>query len=465
MPSTKRFVSNLGFYSLGTFATKLLQFIFVPIYSAFIDPADLGVYNVTIATAAFLIPLLFQSVWEGSFRFTIEKGDEGREVLSTCSKYCIGLCLVYSVVFVIVSSVLTLQYGLYILLYALGQVGMSYWQFAARALKENKAYALSSIVNSAVSIVVNLVLILIFKMGIKALFIATICGAFSMTVLLELRLHLLRDIGKYPFNRIMLIQIIKYSLPLAINMISWWMMGSCNNIIVTKFLGASQNGIFAMALKFGTLLSVVTSIITLAWQEEAFRTYGDSDQDVYFNKVLDVLIKGLLSAVVVLIPLTYVIYNYLVFREYKQGVILVAFIYLSAVFNALSCHLGSAFLARKESNIMFYTTLSGGLLCVLLSVPLVNMVGIIGASIASLCGNIFNFVVRIPLLKKRIALKVDYISLVLIFVICIFVAYISSLAPKNMFFQIIIFLLSIIVFVVCNKPLINKVYSKIVKRI
>ena len=95
-----------------------------------------------------------------------------------------------------------------------------------------------------------------------------------MIVILASRLRLLFDLGKYSFNRKLLKQIITYSLPLAVNMLSWWLMSSCNNIIIVSVLGESQNGIYAMALKFGNILVMFTSVITLAWQEEAFRTYG-----------------------------------------------------------------------------------------------------------------------------------------------------------------------------------------------
>ncbi len=461
MASTKRFVSNMGFYALGTFATKLLQFLFVPIYSKFIDPSDMGTYNVILATVAFAIPLLFQSIWEGSFRFTIEQGDDGRKVLATSSRYCMMLSALYTVSFLIVSYALNLQYGLFILLYALGQVGTSYWQFAARALKANKAYAMSTVINSSIAIVLNLILILVFRMGITALFVANIAGAFVMVLFLETRLHLLADISRYPFNKELLLQIIKYSIPLAINLISWWLMSSCNSIIISSTLGTAQNGIYAIALKFGTILSIVTTIITLAWQEEAFRNYGEKDQDVYFNKVLNILVKGLLGSTLFIIPITYILYKYFVFGEYREGVILVGFIYLSAVYNALSCHLGSAFLARKESGIMFYTTLSGGIINVLVAMLLVQYVGIIGAVIGTLLGNMFNFYIRIPLLYKRISLTINYHSLISLTILCLAVTYVCIVCKTNITQLMIISLFTLLLGLSVNKQLLATIINKL----
>ena len=167
-------------------------------------------------------------------------------------------------------------------------------------------------------------------------------------------------------------------------------MSSCNNIIIVSVLGESQNGIYAMALKFGNILVMFTSVITLAWQEEAFRTYGEKDSDKFFNEMFNLLAKSLLSVVLILIPVIFIAYNYMVFGEYKPGNVLVSFIFVSAIFNTLSCHLGSAFLARQESHIIFLFTLSGGIISVLFSVLFVYLLVLQVAVIATLLCNIFN---------------------------------------------------------------------------
>ena len=454
----------MGFYALGTFATRLLQFLFVPIYSKFIDPVDMGTFNVVLATVSFALPLLFQSIWEGTFRFTIEQGDEGRAVLATSSKYCLSLTALYSVSFLLVSFYLNLQYGLYILFYALGQVGTSYWQFAARALKQNKAYAASTVLNSSVAIVVNLILILLFHMGIEALFLASIIGSFVMVSYLEIKLHLFADINKYPFNRFLLFNIVKYSIPLAINMISWWLMSSCNSIIITSSIGAGQNGIYAIAMKFGTILSIVTTIITLAWQEEAFRSYGEKDQDAYFNKVLEILTKGLLGATMLIIPISYILYHYFVFGEYKEGVVLTGLVFLSAVYNALACHLGSAFLARKESSIMFYTTLSGGVINVIISSILVVKIGIMGAAIGTLVGNMFNFFIRIPILNKKMTLTIDYSTIMFLTTLCLAIGYICSIYRQNLYMLLFFIIISSLIAICVNRQLLMILANKIRKK-
>lgn len=465
MATKKRFLNNIGFYFLGTFSTKILQFLFIPLYSKFIVPEEMGFFSLVISVVALSLPLLFQSIWEGAFRFTIDDQDNERKVLSVSSRYCLSLVLTYSIIFLLCVYFLNIRYGLFILLYAVGQIGVSYWQFSARALKENKWYSISTVVNSAVTVVLNFILILYFKMGIEALFISSIAGSFSMIVILESRLRLLFDLGKYSFNRKLLKQIITYSLPLAVNMLSWWLMSSCNNIIIVSVLGESQNGIYAMALKFGNILVMFTSVITLAWQEEAFRTYGEKDSDKFFNEMFNLLAKSLLSVVLILIPVIFIAYNYMVFGEYKTGNVLVSFIFVSAIFNTLSCHLGSAFLARKESNIIFLFTLSGGIISVLFSVLFVYLLGLQGAVIATLLGNIFNMCIRIPYLKKRMDFKINIVPILVLSTLCLILGRICLLIEGEILYLCLVTLLSFTLFLFINKKILVSIQGKIRKKI
>ena len=57
MATKKRFLNNIGFYFLGTFSTKILQFLFIPLYSKFIVPEEMGFFILVISVVALSLPL------------------------------------------------------------------------------------------------------------------------------------------------------------------------------------------------------------------------------------------------------------------------------------------------------------------------------------------------------------------------------------------------------------------------
>lgn len=460
-----RFIKNIGYYFIGTFSTKLLQLLFIPLYTKYLSTEELGEFSVITVTVALSLPLLFQSIWEGSFRFAIEAKEGAREVLSTCSKYCFTSMLFYSVIYVVSLYILDLNYAGYILIYAIGQIIAQYWQFSARALKENALYSYSSVLNSVVTIALNFLLLILYNKGVESLLIANTVGTLLMVALLEWKLKLIKDVFKYQFNHKLLLNVLKYSVPLAINSISWWLFSSSNNYIITAFLGLEETGLYNMAIKFGSILTTITSIITLAWNEEAFRNFGEENQYIQFNKILNLLIRSLLSLTIILIPLTYLAYHFFVFGEFKQSVGLITPIYLGAVYNAFACHLGSIFLARRESGKMFYTTLLGGITALVFSIMLVNVIGIIGACFASFIGYLLNFIVRIPFMKNRIKMELNYNWLVSLTVAVLLVGIICEQDWHNLYTLILTTLLCIIIFFIINKEFINILYRRILTRL
>ncbi|KDR94651.1 Membrane protein involved in the export of O-antigen and teichoic acid [Peptoclostridium litorale DSM 5388] len=460
----KRLIKNMGFYFLGTFSTKILQFLFIPLYTTYIITSDFGYYNLTISIISLVIPLLYQSIWEGILRFTIEDENNNYKILSTTNIYCAGTTVIYSVIFVVLSVVIDIQYGILILVMGLSHMGVSYWQFAARALKRNKIFAFSTVVNSVVTITLNLFLIIVLKWGLLALFIANTVGNLSMVVIIESKIKLFSKTRKEGFDSQLLRSILKYSLPLSINALSWWLITSSNNLVISNRISIDANGIYAMASRFGSIMTLITSVINMAWLEEAFRTYGDSDKDQYFNGVLNILTRIVFSGVAVLIPVTYIFYQFFVFGDYYDGVYLTPIIYLSAGYSTLASHLGSGFLARKESDIIFKTTFIGGIVSAVGGFVLAKSFGVMAVVITSLVGYMIMYLIRIPLLKKRMDLKIDFITLIGLTGFNILVMVASSIQPRVFIYQLIIFVLALFIVLIINRKEILMVISKIINR-
>lgn len=461
---SKRLVNNIKYYTIGVFSTRILAFLFIPIYSIYINPEILGQFQYLNSILLLIVPVLYQSIWEGMFRYSIVSKGREIEVINTTTKYCLGLTSIYVFIYFIFVIVYDLEYPIYIFLCGLSQMTISYWQFAARALKENKTYTLSTIVCSAITLLSNVVLIIVFRLQIDALFISFIAGSFGGVAILEWKLHLLKKSRVSIINKELLITIIKYSIPLSVNSISWWLISSCNNIVVTNALGESSNGILAMAQRFGSIFALMTSIIAMAWQEESFRTLYNDDRDAYFNKILNLYTKALFSAVCVLIPLTFILYQLMVFGEYRRGVAVVSMLYIIGALNAIITHLGSAFLAKGESFVMFWTTLLAGILTVSLSILLIGKFGLMGVMVATIISCIINFIIRVILLNKKIMLDCNYFQLVFFLVLSIVVSCLCEYIGFNFVLQVSIFAVLIIITVLLNKSIIKPVFCKILKR-
>ena len=68
----KYLAKNIGLLTLSNFATKLLSFFLVPLYTSILTTADYGTYDLFNTTVGVLLPILTLNVQEGVIRFAMD---------------------------------------------------------------------------------------------------------------------------------------------------------------------------------------------------------------------------------------------------------------------------------------------------------------------------------------------------------------------------------------------------------
>lgn len=84
MKNLWKFVKTSGIYFIGTVLHKLITFFLLPIYTKYIDKADLGTYDLATAYINFLCSILFLDIWSGIMRFAFEyEGEERKKPITS----------------------------------------------------------------------------------------------------------------------------------------------------------------------------------------------------------------------------------------------------------------------------------------------------------------------------------------------------------------------------------------------
>ena len=87
MPQTKpnkyrNLFSNTLIFAIGSFSSKILVLILVPIYTYFMTNAELGTNDVIVQIANWLIPIVTLTVSEAVIRFGLDKAYDKRSVFT-----------------------------------------------------------------------------------------------------------------------------------------------------------------------------------------------------------------------------------------------------------------------------------------------------------------------------------------------------------------------------------------------
>ena len=71
----KRLLSNTAILGAGTFASKLLVFLLMPLYTSILSSGEFGEADIIAQTANLLIPLAAVGICDGIFRFALDGGE------------------------------------------------------------------------------------------------------------------------------------------------------------------------------------------------------------------------------------------------------------------------------------------------------------------------------------------------------------------------------------------------------
>ena len=92
------FLKKIGLYFVGTFSTRLLSVLLVPIYAYFVSSVDLGEYDYIYAIVNILYPIAFLCIWESILKYGMQRQEDFESMASNCAivYFCIkNILLLY----------------------------------------------------------------------------------------------------------------------------------------------------------------------------------------------------------------------------------------------------------------------------------------------------------------------------------------------------------------------------------
>ena len=242
---------------------------------------------------------------------------------------------------------------------------------------------------------------------------------------------------------------IKYSVPMGLGNIGWWINNVSDRYIVTWICGVGVNGIYSVAYKIPSLLSMFQQIFNQAWTISAVKEYNSNKNEFYSN-VYNCYNIGMILTCSVLILFDKVIAKILFGKEFYLAWQYAPFLMISVVFGALVQLLGGIFAATKESVVFGKTIMIGAVINTILNVVLVYYVGAIGAAVATAVSYMIIWVIRLREIYKRmelnINLKKDIFAYIILYVQAIGLIISNSFLKESILIQIVSLLILILIY-------------------
>ena len=387
MGEVGRLIRNTGIIALGGMATKLVQFLLLPLYTSILSTSEYGVVDYLNILALFCVPAVSLLMDEALFRFLVDcENDDDRCIVTTAA--CVVLvagCVLFSLIVGVLSFVWHSDMLMWVAMLVIAGSFLQMMSAVLRGSGDTVAFASMNFFASLSMIILNVLFLTAFSAGAKGMLAATVIaqGGVALVYAFKSRIWAYVDVSRFDCD--VAKKLVRYSAPLIPNKVSWTIMNMSSRLVIMGSLGAGPAGIFAVAYKFPNVMDQIYGFFYMSWKESSARVLGsDEDEVLFYNRVYRALRRFMMSVVLVMTALMPVGYSLLIDASYGKGVLYVPILLLATYFSNISGFYGGIFTAHKDTGIMGTTTIVSAAVCLTLNVILIPTIGLYGAALSTL---------------------------------------------------------------------------------
>lgn len=466
MPGKRELVRNTFILLFGKVFTQFLSFFLIPLYTYMLPAEEYGTVDLIITYVSLLVPVVTIQQEMATFRHLIDARDDRKMkglIIRTSIRSILIRMFIFVVPYVIIVSLMHWNYAVPVVFCGVFTAVSNLFLQIARGFGDNVKYTIGSVIAGVITVVFNLLLICLLHFGAESILISMAVANLCCALYLFFALR----IGKYFMmtkpSRELRNKMLKYSWPLVPNGISWWLINASDRTIVSIFLGVVDNGIYAIAMKFPSILSSFLGIFVLSWTESASVHINDEDRNEFFSDVANDTVKIFSSLGVLVIAAIPFVFDIIIGPEYRGAYEYIPVAVLAVLFSCMVSVYSAIYVAKKMTKQVAATSLISAIINIVVDLTLIHFVGLYAAVISTAVAFFVMAVYRHFDLKKYVKIKYRLLDLVMavLGLIGISAIYYSS----NIILYVIGAMLAAGYAIVMNLGIIKKIFVKFANKV
>ena len=402
-----RLLKNIGMLLAGNFVTKILSFFMVPFYTSILTTSDYGTADLINNTVLLVLPLFSLLMDEAVMRFTLDRTTDRKQIFTIAMTIStIGFLGALCISPLVLLSETIRPYYIFVVMYYviswLYNITASY----VKGLDKLSVVTIAGLIHTLVYIGLNIFFLVIVKIGIYGYLLAINLSNLIVIIYFTVVCKIYKNfISIKLIDRNLCKRMIRYSIPLIPNSMSWWINNASDKYILSFFCGTTENGIYSIAYKIPSLLNSVTRIFFSAWKISSVDNFGSRESIEFYNHIYAFYCSVLttIGAVLIVIikPLATILYANDFFVAWRITPILV----LAYIFSSLALQIESVFSASKQTKQVFYASVLGAAKNFTLNLLFIPKFGGTGAAIATVIG--YAIIWFVNMINSRKIIKMD----------------------------------------------------------
>ena len=448
MNKYEKLFSNTIAMMIGQFSSKILSFLLIPLYTSILSTEEYGIYDIIVTTVTLLTPFLTLVVSEAVLRFAIDNDYDNRYVFTIGITLVIlgsGILILLSPIFSLISSIA--QYRIWIIIFFFVMNLHTVLIQFLKGINKVMQYSIMGVISTITTLSLNFYFLVIRNFGIFGYLLATTMSHLFVSVIIIIRNKLwIYVVNPISIPRRIYKEMLRFSVPMIPNSISWWVSDSSDKYAILWFLSSAEVGLYSIAYKIPTLLTMVMSLFVSAFQISIFDEFKKKGGNIFFETVYTSVMMVLLLAASVLIfaskYLAVILKKNCFYSAWMVGCILI----FAFVFNSLSSLIGTIYTAEKNTSILFYSTLVAACVNILLNIIFIPGYGLYGAAFATLVSYICVWLIRSLFARNHMVNRfVDLYALIIMMLISFQIIIELSAIKYRMYISFAIILLVLVI--------------------
>lgn len=408
----EKLVKNTLLLLLGNFSSKLLVFLLVPLYTSALSTSEYATSDLLTTTINLLYPFATLMISTAVMRFCLEKRKNTSELLN------IGIWIELAGILVIaLASRFFFQLGDlqdYRGYFLAGFSGYAFYMLLmeyAKGCERVALYSFAGVCNTIVLVLCNILFLLKLGLGIRGYLLSMVFAYWVTVAVLFVGCKAWKDLtwptrikGRY------LKEMLKYSIPMMPNSISWWISNSSDRYIMKLFRGLNELGLYSASYKIPSIMAAVSSILISAWEISAVDDFGSEKSEKFFSEIYELWVHTYVIVCTGLIFFVKLLAWILFQKEFFVAWHFVPILLFASVFSGLSSFLGTVFTAAKKTKSVFVTTMVGAGVNIVLNFAFIPTWGGYGAAIATAIGYLAMYFCRLVGANRIMKLNANYKS-------------------------------------------------------
>lgn len=405
----RELTGNTIIFSIGTIGSKLVLFFLVPLYTNVLSTDEYGVADFVQSLSQLVVPIISIMIQDAVLRFGLSKNYNSTIVLKNAmlvstfgmiiGLLCIPLFSLYGAIS---------EWSIYLYFISIVNMMQNILCSYAKTINKNLVYAISGIISALVLALSNIVLLLVFKMGIEGYLLSIIISHLFSVLYIGVFTRAFKDLFDVRIEKMLLFEMMKYSIPLIVNSVSWWIVNASDRIMIEHYTSNSDLGLYTAASKIPALLSLINSVFLQAWTISVIREYENKEDPIFSSNVFKYYSLLMFIGTSIIVLILKVFMSVYVGAQFQESWRFVPLLLYGTTFYGFSLFFGAIYSAAKENVNVAVSTIIAAIINIGINLLLMRKYGVVVASVSTAISYLSISVFRIINSRRLLPIKLNY---------------------------------------------------------